>query len=308
MYVQHKWIVVMMEQQEKIKDSPFYVDYKGNKNPTIPCHASQSFIDALSKHLKDKYPTMLNRQGNHNLGACVRLILENYLNLQCLSRKTYDYNIVVIIGDKQLGKDGFHTYGVVNDKSNKENILTGHSRKLYWANINEKELNNRYDYSDLSLIEKLVADCKNKHDCDAVYVVDMPLNNFFDEYVDGVYTYDAENKALHCGVNLITTSDNIYCMVYTWYINQDYKPMINTISFEDLEQTMQDLSDVNVNAFINFEKSLSVLEDKLPKDEVERLKKQNETFEKQIKGFEDAIKFAQEKLDANNLRLEELDK
>lgn len=298
----------MMKQQEKIKDSPFYVEYKGNKTETVPCHASQSFIDALSKHLKGKYPNILNKQGNHNFGACVRLILENYLNLQCISRKTYDYNIVAIIGDKQLGNGEIYVYDVIKDELNKEHILTGHSRQLYWANVNEKALNERYAHADLSQIENYVNIYKNKFDCDGVLVVDLPLNNFFDKDADGVYGFDAEIKALHCGVNLISTLDGVYCVVYRWFINQDYKPMIQDIYFDDLEQTMKDLSDVNVNAFMNFEKSLSVLEDKVPKDEVERLKRRIEKYEKQNQSLQDIIKLNQEKIDADYSRLKELDK
>ena len=297
-----------MKKDLTIEDSPFYVEYTGNIDKKFTVTTTPSFNKALAKHLKDKYPNILNKQGKHNFSACVRLVLEDYLNLQCISRKTYDYNIVSIIGDKQFGDNEIITYDVIKDKSNKEHILTGHSRQLYWANINEKALNERYDVSDLTKIGKLVDGYKNRFDCDAVLVVDLPLNNFFDKYADGTYSFDAENKALHCGVNIISKTTGIHCVVYTWYINQYYKPIIHSISFDDVEQTMNDLADVNVKAFMNFEKSLGVLEDKIPKDEVERLKKQNESYEKQNQALMDMIKVIQEKIDANKSRLDELDK
>ena len=71
---------------------------------------------------------------------------------------------------------------------------------------------------------------------------------------------------------------------------------------------MKDLSDFNVKAFMNFEKSLSVLEDKVPKDEVERLKRRIEKYEKQNQSLQDIIKLNQEKIDADYSRLKELDK
>ena len=297
----------MEDYQEKLKDSPFYVEYKGNKNPSIPCHASQSFIDALSKHLKGKYPKLVNKQGNHNLGASVRLILENYLNAQCISRKSYDYNIVAIIADTALGSGLITVCDVIKDELNKESILTGHSRKLYWAKVNNDALNERYAYEDLSNIGNRI-DKIRKDESDAFLVVDLPLNNFFDEYVDGIYTADAENKALHCGVNLITTTDKVYCVVYDWYVNFDFKPVISSICFEDLDSTMKELSKVNVNAFMNFEKSLKVIEDKMPKDDLESLKKKNEILERDIEKFKDSIAFLQEKIDANNLKIKEHEK
>ena len=302
-----KWWFFIME-QDKIKDSPFYVEYTGKIDDHWSITTTESFKKALAKHLKDKYPNEKNKQGKHNFSKCVRLILENYLYLQCTSRKTYDYNIVSIIGDKQFDNGEIMIYDVIKDKSNKEHILTGHSRQLYWANVNEKALNERYDLSDLTEIGKLIDVYKNKFDCDGVLVVDLPLNNFFDEYVDGIYTFDAENKPLHCGVNIISRTNGVFCVVYIWYLNQYYKPTIHSIKFEDVEQTMNDLADVNVNAFRNFEKSLNVLEDKIPKDEVERLIKQNESYEKQNESLMDIIKLNQEKIDSNKSRLDELTK
>lgn len=290
--------------QEKIKDSPFYVEYKGNKNETVPCHASQSFIDALKKHLKGKYPKMVNKQGNHNFGASVRLILENYLNAQCITRKSYDYNIVAIIEDKQFGNGDIAVYGAIKDESD-ENILSGHSRRLYWANVNEQALNERYAYEHLSNIGKMIDNLK-QDESDAFLVMDLPLNNFFDEYVDGIYCIDAENKGLHCGVNLVTASDKVHCVVYDWYTNLDFKPVISSIYFDDLDSTMKKLSNVNVKASINFEKSINAYNSKFPKDESERLRNQNEIYERDIAKFKETIAFLQEKIDANNSRLNEL--
>lgn len=297
-----------MEQQDKIKDSPFYVEYTGKIEKHFTITTSASFNKALAKHLQYKYPNEVNKQGKHNFSACVRLLLENYLNLQCISRTSYDnYKIVLIVGDNHLGTDNIIPYGVIRTKSD-DRFLSGTSRQLYWANVNEKELNKRYDASDLNKIANSIDAYKKNFDCDGVLVVDLPLNNFFDEYVDGVYTSDAENKAMHCGVNIITRKDKIYCITYEWYINLDYKPIIHSIAFDDLEQTMQDLYDINENAYTNFKVTMNAHDKKFPKDTVESLKKQYDTLQESIDKFEDAKKFAQEQQDAIKLKLDELTK
>lgn len=315
----------MMEQQEKIKDSPFYVEYTGNIDEHFTITTTASFNKALAKHLNDKYPNEKNKQGKHNFSKCVRLLLENYLNLQCISRTSYDnYKIVLIVGDNHLGTENIIPYGVIKNKSD-ERFLSGTSKHLYWANVNEKVLNERYDESDLSQIENYVEHYQKQFDCGGVYVVDLPLNNFFDEYADGVYSYNAENQTMHrgasiistfndvnptmhCGVNIITRKDNVYCVVYTWYLNVDYKPIIDSIGFADLEQTMQDLSGINENAYANFKVTINAHDKKFPKDTVESLKKQYDTLQESIDKFEDAKKFAKEQQDAIKLKLDELTK
>ena len=272
-----------------IKDSPFYVEYTGKIDEHWTVTTTESFKKTLAKHLKDKYPNEKNKSGKHNFSKCVRFILENYLNQQCISRKTYNYSIVAISSDKQLTNNKIYPYDVLKHKSVKEHILTGHSKRIYWLKKNKDEFNEKYDYGDLSEIGKLVDKYKNKFESDKIFVVDLPLNNYFDEYVDGIYTYDAENKGMHRGVNLITTIDKIYCVVYTWYINHYYNPMIWSIEVAELDTTMQDLSQINSNAFLMFSKSIDVHDIKFPKNDIESLENLIKGYDEQIKSHYDEI-------------------
>lgn len=265
-----------------IKDSPFYNEYNGKIDEHWTVVTTESFKKALAKHLKDKYPNEKNKSGKHNFSKCVRFILENYLNQQCISRKTYNYSIVAISSDKQLANNKLYLYDVLKHESVKEHILTGHSKRIYWLEKNEDEFNEKYDYGDLTEIGKIIDKYKNKFESDKIFVVDLPLNNYFDEYVDGIYTYDAENKGMHRGVNLITTIDKIYCVVYTWYINHYYNPMISSIEVAELDTTMQDLSQINSNAFLMFSKSIDVHDIKFPKNDIESLKNTAKAMKEEI--------------------------
>ena len=265
-----------------IKDSPFYNEYNGKKDEHWTVVTTESFKKTLAKHLKDKYPNEKNKSGKHNFSKCVRFILENYLNQQCISRKTYNYSIVAISSDKQLTNNEIYPYDVLKHKSVKEHILTGHSKRIYWLKKNKDEFNEKYDYDDLTEIGKIIDKYGNNFESDKIFVVDLPLNNYFDKYVDGIYTYDAENKGMHCGVNLITTIDKIYCVVYTWYINHYYNPMISSIEVAELDTTMQDLSQINSNAFLMFRKSIDVHDDKFPKNDVESLENTAKAMKEEI--------------------------
>ena len=276
-----------MMKQRNIKNSPFYSEYYGKKDKTLTIKTTDSFNKALAKHLKDRYPNEKNKQGKHNFSKCCRLLLENYLNLQCTSRKTYNYKIVLIVGDNHLGTENISPYNIIKNKWD-ETFYPGASQRLYWED-NEKELTEKYDESDLIKIGNLVDDHKSKFDCDKVYVVSMQLNNYFDEYNGGVYTIDNENKEMHCGVNLLTTTDKPYCIVYNWSINQDYKPIIKSIGFKDYEQTMRDLYNVNDDNHSPFKGLIRSYNEKFPKDFIERLKKKKENCLRGIEKYNDEV-------------------
>lgn len=295
-----------MMKQRNIKNSSFYSEYDGKKDKNLTIKTTDSFNKALAKHLKDKYPNEKNKQGKHNFSKCCRLLLENYLNLQCTSRKTYNYKIVLIVGDNHLGTENISPYNIIKNKWD-ETFYPGASQRLCWE-VDEKKLTEKYNESDLIKIGNLVDDHKSKFDCDKVYVVSMQLNNYFDKYNGGVYTIDNENKEMHRGLNLLTTKDKLYCIVYNWFIDQDYKPIIKSIGFKDYEQTIRDLYYVNEKAYLIFDGLISLYNKKFPKDFIERLKKKKENYLKDIEKCKDRIKTLQKGIDKIDSKLDEFTK
>ena len=94
----------MMEQQDKKNKSPFYVEYPGLIKDNLTVRTTSSFKDALAKHLQDKYPNEINKKGEHNFSKCLRFILEDYLQNQCLEQRMFEYTLFGLIDLSKLPK------------------------------------------------------------------------------------------------------------------------------------------------------------------------------------------------------------
>lgn len=289
---------------ENIKKSPFYKEYSDKKNDSFTIHASKEFIDALKGHFKGKYPHMINKKGKnagkHNLGASARLILEDYLNNQCIERKEYDYSIVAMIGEKQFGAiDG--TIGVVDVRifdipyspliwGNKEHEK--YFDKMFSKNGLDKQLEHSYD----EYVDEIDTD-------DVVRVLSIGLNNHLDKLTAGVYTCNDEDSNIHCGFNLITSIGfGNHCIVYEWCLDNEYKPQIIDIFFKDVNNVLEDLLLVdNVKSYVKMKRDLEKHEKKYPSDKSDRLKK--EILDKKAK-----IKILENEIAENETELKELEK
>lgn len=296
--------------EKDFEDSPFYVKYTGEKTTNVSFKHSKSFKKALEKHLRNKFDS-------DNFGACLRYIVEDYLQHQCLEQKLFQKTIVAIAKKSQIDngislrflfvKDGYTQY--YQDEFDK-----GIHGGVKFIQVHQSSI---IDYIDNNLMTK------NEHDLiksasehyinefveqgieDDVVVCEIPLNNWLDSYDDGVYGLRAD-KNVHLGVNIINTNEKAFGIIYRWFFATDINgnefikvvggsvETYDCIGIFDRNLVLRELSKYNKDKYNAFKHVFESFDLSFPQNSFDRLVKKYESKLKEKELKENDLKFIDE--------------
>ena len=292
--------------EQNIDESPFYIEYTGEKVKNIQFKHSESFKKALTKHLKNKFHS-------DNFGESLRKIVEDYLQHQCLEQKLFQKTIVCIANINQLNQGGAMKVLFIKDNYTQffQNQLDkGINDGLMFIQVHKSSF---YDYRDANLHSqkewKLIKnELKNYKDLNDVVICEIALNNWLDSYDDGVYGLKSD-KNLHLGVNILNTTKDAFGIIYRWGFSNDMQgnqfiriygrdvENYDKIDCFDKELILKELYKYNKNQYERFKQMFESYDLDFPKTDYERLQKLYEKKLKEQSKLEDEIGNIKSKLD-----------
>ena len=283
----------MMEQQDKKNKSPFYVEYPGLIKDNLTVRTTSSFKDALAKHLQDKYPNEINKKGEHNFSKCLRFILEDYLQNQCLEQRMFEYTLFGLIDLSKLPKiidgdirsDSLIACAFVKDSYSEFlkdtaqfNRYQAHKTKLSDYNVESQ----MFTIRELKLFNGSMESYISNHDAENVYVIEVALNNFLDSYDDGVYGLKAD-KSKHLSANFISTADGVYGLIIIWFFDADLQMHISNIEVVSSDALLHELYLYNRDKFNLYENIFAKHQYYFPNNTVKLMEKEIARNKKRIK-------------------------
>lgn len=287
--------------EKNFEDSMFYVEYPGNKTSNIQFKHSASFKKALIKHLKDKFDS-------DSYGDCLRYIVEDYLQHQCLEQKLFQKTIVAIAKQSEIDngislrflfvKDGYTQY--YQDLI--DNGIYGGAKfiQVHQSSIIDYIDNNLMTKKEHDLIksasEHYIDEFVQNNIEDDVVVCEIPLNNWLDSYDDGVYGLRAD-KNVHLGVNVLNAKNNAFGIIYRWFFATDVHgnkfikivggnvENYDRIAIFDKNLVLRELSKYNKNKHVAFKHVFESFDLNHPTNAFDRLvmKYEHKLKEKQLK-------------------------
>ena len=305
--------------ERDFKDSPFYVEYNGTTNykkNTIAYHPKQDFNKDLREFFKSRFSGMKDAE-------ILEQIVNDYYFRYAHERRYYGKTIVAIIHKKDFASENPPMIPLLVldrfPKDNENDVL-----------IDEDMIDN-YDimqfiawiesYNDISadLEKKIVSLIVNdgfeieKYDTfktlknfneDSLkdfFVLEIPLNNYLDAELNGVYCFEDNDtdggavESLHVGVAIVKDSDKHVDatpmpIVYAWNLENDFsidinKIVISKVNLDFLHQLCKKYNPLMFSALKFFEIANFGYEAKLKenrhkqaklKDELEMLKQQEQ--------------------------------
>lgn len=271
--------------ERDIEDLPYYIEYTGKKTTNIQFKHSASFKKALEKHLQDKYDS-------NNFGECLRMIVEDYLQHQCLEQKLFPKTIVGIAKESYLDNGISIKFLFVKDgytQFYQDEVDKGISGGFMFMQVHKSSV---YEFMQTNMLNKhewdKLQDTLDKYDeSEKLVVCEIALNNWMDSYDNGVYGLRAD-KSLHLGVNILNTPKKSYGIIYRWgfvtdvYGNEFIKlygsdvENYDRIGIYDRGLVLRELDKYNKKQYSAFKHFFESYDLDFPKNAFERLKKQYE--------------------------------
>lgn len=305
--------------ERDFKDSPFYVEYNGTTNykkNTIAYHPKQDFNKDLREFFKSRFSGMKDAE-------ILEQIVNDYYFRYAHERRYYGKTIVAIIHKKDFASENPPMIPLLVldrfPKDNENDVL-----------IDEEMIDN-YDimqfiawiesYNDISadlekkIVSLIVSDGFeiqkydtfktlknfNEDSLKDFFVLEIPLNNYLDAELNGVYCFEDNDtdsgavESLHVGVAIVKDSDKHVDatpmpIVYAWNLENDFSININKIAISKvnldfLHQLCKKYNPLMFSALKFFEIANFGYETKLKenrhkqaklKDELEMLKQQEQ--------------------------------
>ena len=280
-----------MKKPKKV-ESPYFIEYKGAiSSDGVKVRFTQEFEKNLKKHLQKKYPHAIDKRKNNtwSFSTCIRYVLEDYLQQQCLENKTFEITLVCFVDydadavlDSMIAVDYVldgYTKNLKDESANNSDFVFANKSSVDEFNAwNLVPFNSKY----LKGFKENLKEFQYATDSDNVLVVEIALNNWLDTLQDGVYKYKNQDN-YHGGVNLIELDNVLYGLYYEWEVTRDNDVVVKDVYFLDSNNILDTLENINPKVYNLFKKNLS------PKDNKLRLKKRLKAAEDEVAKIKDEI-------------------
>lgn len=262
---------------EDFKDSPFFVEDTGNKSNkiTIAYHPTKEFKKTLLDFKKIRCADLTNSD-------YIDRIVKSYYFKYAHERKSYGKTIVALIYKKQLASDKptfipmfvrdrypKDKYDVIID----EDIIAGYGVMEYIAPIrkfadadNDTKtrivktiFSDAFSFDEYDVFKKLKN--FNEDTLKDFFVLEIPLNNYLDTNIGGVYCYHdiitgAGLESLHVGLAMsnsnVKDNDAIPIpIIYSWKLKEDFSVEVYSIIKSSLRELERQCQKYNVEMFVH---------------------------------------------------------
>ena len=297
--------------KENIENSPFFVEYKGKKtrNKGFTFHPRTDADGDLKKFFNERFGDISN-------GEILEQIVYDYYFRFAHDRTYYERTIVALIHKDELKLKNNPTIFpllVLNrfTKDNEHDILIDEEiianydlmqYVAYYDLFNDVSADMKKEitdviYNDAFSISGFNAfqDLKNFNEdtLKNFFVIEIPLNNYLDEKLNGVYCYqdnDADGGAiesLHVGLAIAKDNDKDVNatpipIIYVWSLKEDFNINIHLVEKIDIDHLQRQCQRYNVGMFAVlkfFEIANYGYEDKLSKNKQEQRRLQEKMDE-----------------------------
>lgn len=205
-----------MEAVEVKKTNPFYKERNLKKiHQTKTFKISTELLKDYNKHFKSKYPDLVKNKKLNDNQILTKLLL-NYLNKQCLERKEFNIDVLIAISKSKplklviLAIRDDYIINKYNNKYNNTQFIRLSQRYLdeskIFLNLNElyeeyfkqnyftKYYFNKEAYKNYEEFETIIETqiLTEAFHYDYNYIL-LRVNNYLDEFQNGVYTAPPEN-------------------------------------------------------------------------------------------------------------------
>ena len=293
-----------MTNEPKIEDSPFYVKYH-EKRKDKSFKMEKDMLKALQTHFKAKYYDDIQyvEHGTFRFGKYIRITLSDYLQRQCLERKTFNKSVFALIDLNELEhKDKPNIYPLfVTNPSDYYSTRSITESRLLFHQIHRVQLE-EFNYEVMNWsdpLQKLFNTGLEQYDDSSsnVYVLEIALNNYLDTYHDGIYS-ESSNANVHEGANFIGTTSNAVGVMTQWRVKNDHSIEILDIQVINKKAMLDKIYQQDDKNLYN---SFSTYFDVHSKHFLEV-----ESMEKQCDDIENKILELQNKLNHKRKRIERL--
>lgn len=228
---------------------------------------SSAVLEDYNLHFKDKYPNLVNKKGKLNNNQILTKIILNYLNSQCLERKAFNIDVLVMLHNEKTSDYtivGFRDdYNINKNKSQgKYSPVERIANEDFFESDNNITLKKAYNLLENDYLSEFTLPYDSKHyendlfyydgskDIDVLklYIkscveigedikdnfIHFRVNNYLDNFIDGVFKGYSDSN-VHKGLTMIQLEDKVIYFNYTWSYDLD-NYAFNLLSLEVLSK------------------------------------------------------------------------